>query len=80
MVIILSFFSSYTWEAVDPDRVHYKINPCGGAGDCAGSSAICAYDLKQHLSFSVGKSKGFSAPWIKNVKCHLFGFCLFYKY
>ncbi|ETE64374.1 Cation-independent mannose-6-phosphate receptor [Ophiophagus hannah] len=60
----------YTWEAVDPDKVHYKIKLCGGAGDCGRSSAICAHDLKQNLSFSVGKSKGFSAPWIKNAKCN----------
>lgn len=77
-MISLLFFS-YTWEAVDPDKVHYKINPCGHAGDCGESSAICAHDLKQQLSFSVGKSKGLSAPWIKNAKCHLSSFC-FYKY
>ncbi|ETE66246.1 hypothetical protein L345_07977, partial [Ophiophagus hannah] len=46
----------YTWEAVDPDKVHYKINLCGGAGDCEGPSAICAHDLKQNLFFSVGES------------------------
>uniref|UniRef100_A0A8C5WXI9 Insulin like growth factor 2 receptor n=1 Tax=Laticauda laticaudata TaxID=8630 RepID=A0A8C5WXI9_LATLA len=70
MILSLLFFS-YTWEAVDPVKVHYKINLCGGAGDCGGSSAICAHDLKKNLSFSVGKSKGFSAPRIKNAKCHL---------
>uniref|UniRef100_A0A8C5SQA2 Insulin like growth factor 2 receptor n=1 Tax=Laticauda laticaudata TaxID=8630 RepID=A0A8C5SQA2_LATLA len=60
MILSLLFFS-YTWEAVDPVKVHYKINLCGGAGDCGGSSAICAHDLKKNLSFSVGKSKGFSS-------------------
>ncbi|XP_044277664.1 cation-independent mannose-6-phosphate receptor-like [Varanus komodoensis] len=43
----------YTWEAVDPDKVHYRINFCGNAGDCGASSAICAYDLKTASHFSV---------------------------
>ncbi|XP_013921730.1 PREDICTED: cation-independent mannose-6-phosphate receptor [Thamnophis sirtalis] len=47
---------NYTWEALDLDKVHYKINPCGGVRDCAGSSAICAHDLKNNLYFSVGES------------------------
>lgn len=47
---------SYTWEAVDPNKVHYKINPCGNVIDCGASSAVCAYDLKRKYFFSVGDS------------------------
>ncbi|KAH0622428.1 hypothetical protein JD844_024730, partial [Phrynosoma platyrhinos] len=46
----------YTWEAVDPDKVHYKINLCGKAPACGGSSTICAYDLKSKTYFSVESS------------------------
>ncbi|XP_034964504.2 cation-independent mannose-6-phosphate receptor isoform X1 [Zootoca vivipara] len=46
----------YTWEAVDPDKVHYKINLCGSGTGCGGSSTICAYDIKSNASFSVGDS------------------------
>nr|XP_060609655.1 cation-independent mannose-6-phosphate receptor [Anolis sagrei ordinatus] len=47
---------SYTWEAVDPEKVHYKINLCGNALACGGSSTVCAYDIKTKTSFSVGDS------------------------
>uniref|UniRef100_A0A8D2Q893 Insulin like growth factor 2 receptor n=1 Tax=Varanus komodoensis TaxID=61221 RepID=A0A8D2Q893_VARKO len=60
-------FFSYTWEAVDPDKVHYRINFCGNAGDCGASSAICAYDLKTASHFSVGKSKGLFIVWIHGL-------------
>uniref|UniRef100_A0A6J0UVP4 Cation-independent mannose-6-phosphate receptor isoform X1 n=1 Tax=Pogona vitticeps TaxID=103695 RepID=A0A6J0UVP4_9SAUR len=46
----------YTWEAVNPDKVHYKINLCGNASECGSSSTICAYDIKNQLYFSVGDS------------------------
>ncbi|KAJ7342167.1 hypothetical protein JRQ81_009332 [Phrynocephalus forsythii] len=46
----------YTWEAVNPDKIHYKINLCGNAPECGHSSTICAYDIKSKQYFSVGDS------------------------
>ncbi|NWU92230.1 MPRI protein, partial [Upupa epops] len=49
------FLFSYTWEAIDVDKhVLYKINLCDGVEACGKSSAICAHDIKNKTSLSVG--------------------------
>ncbi|XP_062980546.1 cation-independent mannose-6-phosphate receptor [Elgaria multicarinata webbii] len=44
----------FTWQAVDPGKVHYKINLCGNTEGCGKSSTVCAHNLKSKSNFSVG--------------------------